>query len=205
MSLFSRLCAVVSGNEYDDDNQDLDYELDEDLPLAGGSGRPLDLDMTEPPTDGNPFGHGNVIGMPGISTSPAEVIVMEPRSFAEMPLAIQALRERKTIILNLRMMEPDQAQRAVDFVSGGTFATDGKQERVGDSIFIFAPSCVNVTIAEPVDESDTAAPADQPAAQQKVPSAPSRNGTGPAPKSGGVAPHPAWNHQPLPVRPTSSF
>jgi cell division inhibitor SepF len=45
------------------------------------------------------------------------------------------------------MMEPDQAQRAVDFVAGGTFAIDGHQERVGESIFLFAPSCVTVTTA----------------------------------------------------------
>jgi cell division inhibitor SepF len=57
------------------------------------------------------------------------------------------LRERKTVILNLTMMEPDQAQRAVDFVAGGTFAIDGHQERVGESIFLFAPSCVTVTTA----------------------------------------------------------
>jgi cell division inhibitor SepF len=44
-------------------------------------------------------------------------------------------------------MEPDQAQRAVDFVAGGTFAIDGHQERVGESIFLFAPSCVTVTTA----------------------------------------------------------
>ena len=42
---------------------------------------------------------------------------------------------------------PDQAQRAVDFVAGGTFAIDGHQERVGESIFLFAPSCVTVTTA----------------------------------------------------------
>jgi cell division inhibitor SepF len=64
-----------------------------------------------------------------------------------MPRAIQALRERKTVILNLTMMEPDQAQRAVDFVAGGTYAIDGHQERVGESIFLFAPSCVTVTAA----------------------------------------------------------
>ena len=81
----------------------------------------------------------------GISTANAEVNLMEPRSFDEMPRAIQALRERKTVILNLTMMEPDQAQRAVDFVAGGTFAIDGHQERVGESIFLFAPSCVTVT------------------------------------------------------------
>ncbi len=85
---------------------------------------------------------------------------MEPRSFDEMPRAIQALRERKTVILNLTMMEPDQAQRAVDFVAGGTFAIDGHQERVGESIFLFAPSCVTVTTAanEDAGQEQQAAP-----------------------------------------------
>ncbi|MFP3787051.1 cell division protein SepF, partial [Burkholderia sp. SIMBA_024] len=34
---------------------------------------------------------------------------------------------------------------AVDFVAGGTYAIDGHQERVGESIFLFTPSCVQVT------------------------------------------------------------
>ena len=87
----------------------------------------------------------NVIGMPGQTNGIYEVIVMEPRSFEEMPQAIQALRERKSVVLNLTMMEPDQAQRAVDFVAGGTYAMDGHQERVGESIFLFTPICVQVT------------------------------------------------------------
>ncbi|MBW4576878.1 MAG: cell division protein SepF [Aphanothece sp. CMT-3BRIN-NPC111] len=87
----------------------------------------------------------NVIGMPGASNSIAEVVVMEPRSFEEMPQAIQALRERKSVVLNLTIMDPDQAQRAVDFVAGGTYAIDGHQERIGESIFLFTPSCVQVS------------------------------------------------------------
>ena len=87
----------------------------------------------------------NVIGMPGAANGLSQVMVMEPRSFEEMPQAIQALRERKSVVLNLTMMDPDQAQRAVDFVAGGTYALDGHQERIGDSIFLFAPSCVQVT------------------------------------------------------------
>jgi cell division inhibitor SepF len=87
----------------------------------------------------------NVIEMPGPANSVYEVLVMEPRSFEEMPQAIQALRERKSVVLNLTMMDPDQAQRAVDFVAGGTYAMDGHQERVGESIFLFTPICVQVT------------------------------------------------------------
>ncbi|WP_448572774.1 cell division protein SepF [Trichothermofontia sp.] len=86
----------------------------------------------------------NVIGMPGAAGF-SEVLVLEPRSFEEMPQTIQALRERKTVVLNLTMMDPDQAQRAVDFVAGGTYAIDGHQERIGESIFLFTPNCVQVS------------------------------------------------------------
>ncbi|MGF1494590.1 MAG: cell division protein SepF [Microcoleaceae cyanobacterium] len=86
----------------------------------------------------------NVIGMPGAMNGVSEVMVMEPRTFEEMPAAIRALKERKSVVLNLTMMDPDQAQRAVDFVAGGTYALDGHQERIGESIFLFTPSCVQV-------------------------------------------------------------
>ncbi len=148
MSLFSRLRAVVSGDDY------LDGDYDDELDYDGGeqsepsyTSRSSALALSSEFGSDDPFAGTNVIGMPGLSTAVAEVTLMEPRSFDEMPRAIQALRERKTVILNLTMMEPDQAQRAVDFVAGGTFAIDGHQERVGESIFLFAPSCVTVTTA----------------------------------------------------------
>ena len=153
MSLISRLRAVVSGDDYLDgyDEDDLEYDpsaLPETTTSSTrSSSSSSGLALTSDFQGGDPFAGTNVIGMPGISTATAEVTLMEPRSFDEMPQAIQALRERKTVILNLTMMEPDQAQRAVDFVAGGTFAIDGHQERVGESIFLFAPSCVTVTNA----------------------------------------------------------
>ncbi len=105
--------------------------------------------MTEPTTVGtqtmNAASMSNVIGMPGAVNGISEVVVMEPRSFEEMPQVIQALRERKSVVLNLTIMDPDQAQRAVDFVAGGTYAIDGHQERIGESIFLFTPSCVQVS------------------------------------------------------------
>lgn len=87
----------------------------------------------------------NVIGMPGLANGTSEVVVIEPHSFEEMPQVIQALRERRSVVLNLNVMNPEEAQRAVDFVAGGTYAMDGHQERVGESIFLFTPSCVKVS------------------------------------------------------------
>ncbi len=172
MSLFSRLRSVVSGDDYleGDYDDELDYDGGDDPePAPASISRSNALALSSDFSTDDPFAGTNVIGMPGISTAAAEVTLMEPRSFDEMPRAIQALRERKTVILNLTMMEPDQAQRAVDFVAGGTFAIDGHQERVGESIFLFAPSCVTVTTAggeeaasssvvsrEPLHEQDAA-------------------------------------------------
>lgn len=97
-----------------------------------------------------------VVGMPGLNNGNAEVTVIEPQSFEEMPQVISALRDRKSVVLNLNMMNPEEAQRAVDFVAGGTYAMDGHQERVGESIFLFTPSCVKVStlsgIVSGVDE-----------------------------------------------------
>ena len=158
MSLISRLKAVVAGDDYlDDDFDELDYVSEDEFNEINGFKQ--NQKNSNALTNSNPFEFMNnnrsskVVGMPCISNSSSEVSLMEPRSFDEMPQAIQALRERKTVILNLTMMDPDQAQRAVDFVAGGTYAIDGHQERVGESIFLFAPSCVNVTSSFPEEAS----------------------------------------------------
>lgn len=183
MSLISRLRAVVAGDDYLDGELD-DFAYDDEQQDQDQRATQADGGVLATLGDGNPFDFGgdlpgsNVIGMPGISTAAAEVNVMEPRSFDEMPRAIQALRERKTVILNLTMMEPDQAQRAVDFVAGGTFAIDGHQERVGESIFLFAPSCVTVTNASQ-DETSS-------------PTVVSREIDVAAPPESASAPSPAW-------------
>jgi len=163
VSLISKLKAVVAGDEYlDDDFDELDYASEDELnDINYFKQNPKHANAL---ANSNPFDFMNnnrsskVVGMPGISNSSSEVSLMEPRSFDEMPQAIQALRERKTVILNLTMMDPDQAQRAVDFIAGGTYAIDGHQERVGESIFLFAPSCVNVTSSFPEEASPSNVP-----------------------------------------------
>jgi len=178
VSLFSRLRSVVSGDDYlEDEYGELEYDIDEESDSSNARSTSSAAASALTPlypgfTSSDPFAGTNVIGMPGIATAAAEISLMEPRSFDEMPSAIQALRDRKTIILNLTMMEPDQAQRAVDFVAGGTFAIDGHQERVGESIFLFAPSCVTVSTSGGEDTSSSTVLSKPPAETQESSPAP---------------------------------
>jgi cell division inhibitor SepF len=41
-------------------------------------------------------------------------------------------------------MASDEAQRTIDFVSGGVFAMDGQSERLGETVFLFAPALVRI-------------------------------------------------------------
>ncbi len=160
MNIFSKLREFVGLNdpieyEYDEyeDNGNGDYrntyqqEQVQSMPEEERNARRRMRERISVAPDSTEMGTplNNVIGMPGTNNSTSEVVVMEPRTFEEMPQAIQALLDRKSVVLNLTMLDPDQAQRAVDFVAGGTFAINGHQERVGESIFLFTPICVQVT------------------------------------------------------------
>jgi cell division inhibitor SepF len=103
---------------------------------------------------GLPTPPNNVIGMPGLPGG-AEVVLMQPKSFEEVPKGVMALRHRKTLILNVGLLPPEQAQRCVDYVAGAACAIDGHQERIGESVFLFTPSSVNISS---YSEEDVAPP-----------------------------------------------
>ena len=88
-----------------------------------------------------------VISMPqrGYDAKGYEVVVFEPRAYNESIQIAQALKERKTVILNLQLLDRDQSQRIVDFISGCTHALDGSQRKIGENVFIFTPSNINLS------------------------------------------------------------
>lgn len=75
-----------------------------------------------------------------------EVKVIEPRSFDDAATIVQHLRDRKTIVLNLHLLDKEQSQRTIDFVCGAAHALDGKPQKVGDLVFVFTPSNVTLSV-----------------------------------------------------------
>ena len=75
-----------------------------------------------------------------------EVLVMEPRSFDDAAQIVQHLKDRKTLVLNLHLLDKEQSQRTIDFVCGAAHALNGKPQKVGDLVFIFTPSNVTLSV-----------------------------------------------------------
>src|ERR1700739_1196751 len=75
----------------------------------------------------------------------SEVLVIEPRQFEESIEIVDQLRSRKSVLLNLHMLDNEQSQRIVDFLSGACHAIDGHQQKIGDGVFLFAPVSVVIS------------------------------------------------------------
>ncbi len=74
-----------------------------------------------------------------------EIVVLEPKSLEEAKGAADCLKHRRPVIVNLREVEREVAQRIVDFLCGVDYALDGHIQQVGEEIFLFAPNHVVIT------------------------------------------------------------
>ena len=74
-----------------------------------------------------------------------DVVVLMPEQFNDALEAVLAVREQRTVVLNLRRLAPELAQRAADLVSGGIHALDGQQQIVSDRVLLLAPAGVAIS------------------------------------------------------------
>jgi len=97
-------------------------------------------------TETNPIRkRANLRVLPQAKAGAYEVVVIEPKAYNESITIAEALKDRKTVILNLQLLDREQSQRIVDFLCGCTHALDGSQRKIGENVFIFTPSNINIS------------------------------------------------------------
>ncbi len=73
------------------------------------------------------------------------VVVFEPKSFEDSQGIADQIKNRRPVIVNLENAEKPLAKRVVDFISGTTYALNGNMQKVGNGIFLFVPSNVDIS------------------------------------------------------------
>lgn len=73
-----------------------------------------------------------------------KMILFEPRAYSESTQIVDYLKNRNTVVVNLKRVTPDQAKRIVDFLTGSLYAMNGNLQKLGGGIFLCAPNNVNV-------------------------------------------------------------
>lgn len=132
---------------FENRNEDIFEEMMEDMEME----YPVESNLALAPSYANTYRNNDrdrndlkVVAHP--SYKGYEVMVIEPRSFGEAGQIVQNLKERKTIVLNLHLLDKEQSQRTIDFVCGAAHALNGKPQKVGDMVFVFTPSNVTLSV-----------------------------------------------------------
>jgi cell division inhibitor SepF len=74
----------------------------------------------------------------------SKMILLEPRAYSESQQIVDYLKNRHTVVVNLKRVTSDQAKRIVDFLSGAIYAIGGGLQKIGGGIFLCTPNNVNI-------------------------------------------------------------
>ena len=74
----------------------------------------------------------------------SKMILLEPRAYSESQQIADHLKNRNTVVVNLKRVTSDQAKRIIDFLSGTIYAIGGDLQKIGGGIFLCTPNNVNI-------------------------------------------------------------
>ena len=153
---FTQPYADDDYDEYEDEDElGMFEEDDEPVRSSRGGRRPnpfklnleeeeedsFDIDTTPSTTPSAPIGFsGKVLS----NSNKQEVVLFHPSNFNDTSKAADDLRSKKAVILNLENVDKAMARRVVDFLSGCSYALDGKVRKVAQSTYLFCPYNMDV-------------------------------------------------------------
>ena len=89
-----------------------------------------------------------------------KMILLEPRAYSESQQIADHLKQRNTVVVNMKRVTADQAKRIVDFLSGTVYALGGDLQKIGAGIFLCTPKNVDVEGAITDDDDKGKKPKD---------------------------------------------
>ena len=79
-----------------------------------------------------------------IPSGTGKMILLEPRAFSESQQIADHLKNRNTVVVNMKRVTAEQAKRIIDFLSGTVYAIGGDLQKIGGGIFLCTPKNVDV-------------------------------------------------------------
>jgi len=73
-----------------------------------------------------------------------KMILVEPRAYSESQQIADYLKNRNSVVVNLKRVTSDQAKRIIDFLTGTIYAIGGDLQKLGNGIYLCTPNNVSV-------------------------------------------------------------
>lgn len=122
-------------DEYDDVDYDENEELYEEEPLD-------DLSTAQHSSSNR----NNVLKIH--SNSDMKLFICEPTKYDECTKAVDELKNRKAVVLNIESLELEDQRQIFEFVKGAVYALEASIQKVSKGIFVIAPLNVQIDGSE---------------------------------------------------------
>lgn len=143
MGLVNDFKRWVSG-DVDDDDYDMDEEPLESEEVDNSSyyDRPESAPVEAPQTQVQQRRNNRVVNIS--ATTKLAVVLVKADQFNNVADIADHLKNKMTVVLNLESTDKDVSKRMLDFLSGVTYAIEGKIKRVASDTYLITPLDVEI-------------------------------------------------------------
>jgi cell division inhibitor SepF len=79
-----------------------------------------------------------------LNSRAGEIFIRRPQNQDEARICIDCLRCRRAVVVNLKDVQPENALRVFDFLTGATYAVGGQLEQAGDGVYLLTPQNIGI-------------------------------------------------------------
>lgn len=123
-------------------NDDFNVITDANMPLPNS----FAMNRDQFNTSNSGFGQTGSVSTYGAygSYNQKNFVFFTPKNYEDVKKLIEYLKQTEPAIVNLDNITDDEAQRILDFISGGVCALNGSIQRIKGNIFLVAPDGFNI-------------------------------------------------------------
>ncbi len=114
----------------------------EEVEEEGGDKAPDLSARRESGTRGKQNGRAELSAVPVARQT--KIVSTQPKTFDDVQVVAEHLKGGQPVIVNISQVQPEEAQRILDYASGVSFALNGSAKKVSGDIFLFVPCGVDI-------------------------------------------------------------
>jgi cell division inhibitor SepF len=78
------------------------------------------------------------------SNTDMKVFICEPTKYEDCTKAVDEIKNRKVVVLNIEGMELEDQKQIFEFIKGAVYALEASIQKVSNGIFVLAPNNVQI-------------------------------------------------------------
>ncbi|MGB4438072.1 MAG: cell division protein SepF [Sedimentibacter sp.] len=78
------------------------------------------------------------------SNTDMKVFICEPQKYEDCTKAVDELKNRKVVVLNIEEMELEDQKQVFEFIKGAVYALESSIQKISNGIFVIAPNNVQI-------------------------------------------------------------